>query len=36
LFDQELLPETLPEAIRGAAKSIERDKYSSRSWTARR
>jgi lipoate-protein ligase A len=36
LFDQELLPETLPEAIRGAAKSIARDKYSSRSWTARR
>jgi lipoate-protein ligase A len=29
-------PTELPAAIRGAARKIERDRYSSRSWTARR
>ncbi len=36
LFGADLQPEELPESVRSAAREIERNKYSSRSWTARR
>lgn len=35
-FDLDLRPERLPVAVHSAAREIERNKYSSRSWTARR
>jgi lipoate-protein ligase A len=36
LSSANMQPEELPESIRSAAREIERNKYSSRSWTARR